>query len=176
VRVCVFVDGENLRHTICDLFEPAFDRRDYLPKTADWTRFYDTVVSLATKDMGQRLRIYWYVVEHVDAHPRPQGARKRTRQDLDRWAKKFERQLRDCSIPSGEGRIDRLLAIQEELSGKLNAIRARFDGFTNLQNGISMKHRAIEFRRSGGIPYNLITGRFGEGTGASTSIGMISDG
>ena len=31
-----------------------------------------------------------------------------------------------------------------------------------VQNGIALKHRAIEFRRSGAIPFNLTTGRFGK--------------
>jgi len=120
------------------------------------------VVHQATHGAGERLRTYWYVVEHFDAYPRPQSTRKRTPPDLERWAKKFERQLRDCAIPAGEGRIDQLLALQEELRAKLNSIRSRFDGYTNLQNGISLKHRAIEFRRSGAISYSLITNRFGE--------------
>lgn len=36
MRVCVFVDGENLRFATRHLF-PAFDRRDYLPKNTDWS-------------------------------------------------------------------------------------------------------------------------------------------
>ena len=56
MRVCVFVDGENMRFTICDLFDK-FDRDDYLPKTADWTKFFDDVVSPA-EPTGRRLRTY----------------------------------------------------------------------------------------------------------------------
>src|SRR6185503_10571908 len=38
----------------------------------------------------------------------------------------------------------------------------KFDGYTTLQNGISHKHRSIEFRRSGAIPYNLTSGKWGQ--------------
>jgi len=43
-RACVFVDGENLRHTITDLFEE-FDRADYLPKSARWSELFDWFVN-----------------------------------------------------------------------------------------------------------------------------------
>ena len=45
-QVCVFVDGENFRHVICDLFSD-FDRRDYLPKTARWAELFDWLVGQA---------------------------------------------------------------------------------------------------------------------------------
>lgn len=35
-KVCIFVDGENLRHSIVDLFRGEFDKHDYLPKDANW--------------------------------------------------------------------------------------------------------------------------------------------
>ena len=163
MRVCIFVDGENLRHTICDLFEPIFDRREYLPKTADWTKLFDLIVFRATDGVGSRLRTYWYVVQHFDGFPRPLTKRRRTPEELERWAKHNANLLRDSNVPASDpARKERLFAIQGELTGKLNAIRGRFDGFTTLQNGIAMKHKAVEFRRSGAIPYNLLNGRFGQ--------------
>ena len=33
-RICICVDGESFRHSICGLF-PEFKRSDYLPKKAD---------------------------------------------------------------------------------------------------------------------------------------------
>ncbi len=56
-RVCIFVDGENLRHAIGDLFSRAqFDPRDYLPEQADWTGFFDDLVFRATGGNGERIR------------------------------------------------------------------------------------------------------------------------
>lgn len=174
MRVSVFVDGENLRHTIVNLFAPNFDRRDYLPKTADWTGFFDMVVYRATAAVGQRLRTYWYVSQQFDAFPRPLSPRKRTPEDLERWAKKNEHALRahGISLPASSWRIDQLAALQDELTAKLNSIRSRFDGFSVLQNGIATKHRSIEFRRSGAIPYNLLTGRFGQEKTVDVNLGV----
>jgi uncharacterized LabA/DUF88 family protein len=165
MRVCVFVDGENLRHTICDLYEPVFDRREYLPKTAEWAKFYDLVVERATGGEGKRMRTYWYVVEHFDAYPSLLSKSKRTLPELSTWAIRHEKLLRAIVPPipaNGTARDERLAELHNELLAKLEVIRTRFDGFTTLQNGIVQKHRALEFRRSGAIPYNLIDGRFGQ--------------
>ena len=62
---------------------------------------------------------------------------------------------------TGPRRSDRLRDLQQELFRRRNAIRSRFDGFRTIQDGIARKHRAIEFRRSGGIGYNLFTRQLG---------------
>jgi hypothetical protein len=164
MRTCVFVDGENLRHSICDLFKPVFDRRDYLPKAADWTAFFDHLVLKATSDQGDRLRTYWYVVQQCDPYPRPLAAKKRTLPELEAWYKRNAKLLKGPhSVPAaGPARHAKLLELQEDLSTKSQGIRSRFDGFTAIQNGIAQKHRAIEFRRSGAISHNLLTGQFGQ--------------
>ncbi len=45
-RVCVFVDGENLRHSILDAFKDQglFESYEYLPATAKWAEFCDWIV------------------------------------------------------------------------------------------------------------------------------------
>jgi len=64
---CIFVDGENLRHSLVELFKQEFDPADYLPKRTDWTGFFDALVQLA--GAISRLRAYWYVVENIDFWP-----------------------------------------------------------------------------------------------------------
>ena len=64
---CVFVDGENFRHSIVRLFQ-SFRQQDYLPKTAAWTQFFDYIVKEVTGD-GERLRTYWYVIRTMDFYP-----------------------------------------------------------------------------------------------------------
>jgi hypothetical protein len=163
MRVCVFVDGENLRHTICDLFEPDFDRREYLPKAADWARFFDYVVGLVTDNKGTRLRTYWYVVENVDPYPQLLKKQEQGGANLNVWAAKNEKLLHEVEIPAdGNARKDALKTILRTAYEKRNNIKSRFDGYTILQNGISGKHRAIEFRRSGSISYNVLNGKFGQ--------------
>lgn len=163
MRVCVFVDGENLRHTICDLFQH-FDRQDYLPKSANWTGLFDDLVEQAVAG-GVRLRTYWYVVQHFDPFPKPLTKAVISNDELEQWARSNSKLLErnNYTIPeAGPERNATLRHINEDLAGNLNRMRARFDGWTTLQNGIAHKHRSTEFRRSGAISYNLMTKKFGE--------------
>ena len=68
-RACVFVDGENFRHSLKHLFQTgrySFGKADYLPET-DWHAFF---ASLANRFECELLRVYWYVVEHIDCRPK----------------------------------------------------------------------------------------------------------
>ena len=63
-RACVFVDGENFRHSLKHLFHSgrySFGTGDYLPET-DWHAFF---TSLANRFECELLRVYWYVIEHI---------------------------------------------------------------------------------------------------------------
>lgn len=66
-KVCVFVDGENFRHSIVNLFEQ-FNPNDYLPKNADWDALFDWFVSKAVPG-AERVRTYWYVIQLLDFFP-----------------------------------------------------------------------------------------------------------
>ena len=166
MRVCVFVDGENLRWTISDLFtDQQFDRRDYLPKNADWEVFFDELVADATGGRADRLRTYWYVIGAVDPFPQTVARSKRTPDSLEAWVRHNRKFLRDDYDLSGlgpEDRATRVAQMQDELHRERQRIRNRFDGFTKIQNGIAQNHRSIEFRRSGAIGYNLFTRRLGQ--------------
>jgi uncharacterized LabA/DUF88 family protein len=163
MRACVFVDGENLRHTICELFDGDFDERDYLPKDAKWADLFDHIVEKATGGEGRRLRTYWYVVQHLDPFPHLVSKRDRNTATLNDWYRRNEKILKGYSVsPEEPKRSITLAEITEDLWRVRESIRSRFDGWTTLQNGISHKHRAIEFRRSGAISYNLTNKRFGE--------------
>lgn len=68
-NACVFVDGENLRHSLIELLKDTrFSARDYLPE-ANWADLFDWVVYKATYGACTRLRTYWYVIDEVDFHP-----------------------------------------------------------------------------------------------------------
>src|SRR5689334_18405757 len=63
-RACIFVDGENFRHSLKHLFPSVsyrFSKGDYLPET-DWHTFF---TSIASRFDCELLRVYWYVIEHV---------------------------------------------------------------------------------------------------------------
>lgn len=165
MRVCVFVDGENLRHTICDLFEGDFDERDYLPKDANWAELFDHIVEKATEGAGRRLRAYWYVVQHIDPFPQLVPKRNRDAAALEDWYRRNQKLLERShyTVPdAGAQRATVLGNMNEDYWKVRDAIKSRFDGWTTVQNGIAHQHRSIEFRRSGAISFNLIRKRFGQ--------------
>ena len=87
LRTAIFNDGENFRHTICDLFaqpkaakvnperidpeRPLFYRDNYLPQTADWAGFFRHLVEESKiEGIPSRLvRAYWHLVDAIDPQP-----------------------------------------------------------------------------------------------------------
>ena len=126
-KVCIFVDGENFRHSIRGLF-PEFNSSDYLPKRADWTQFFDWIAGRISES-PHRVRTYWYVVRLLEFFPfglnRLQHDHKKLRSTLSKSA---------------------------SLKSTLDGIS---DDTIRSQNGISTTHKAIEFRRAGSINCNL---------------------
>jgi len=157
-KCCVFVDGENLRHSIVDLFSGVFDKKDYLPRLADWTAFYDWIVEEANCDC-RRLRTYWYCVEHLDFRPFlpfPQDAQKLL--GILKRDKRNEATLQHLVEPALSAAMQSLVTTYYQSAERM---RRRFDGWRYIQEGISGKHDAIEFRRAGAITYDLFTGQLG---------------
>lgn len=176
MRVCVFIDGESLRHVIEDLFiKEQFDSRDYLPKEGAWAELFDDLVGQATDGRGSRLRAYWYVIHYVDPYPSPVRRDLRTPEKLETWARKNARLLKGLYSIDGlaaDKRVKKLEEIQEFLHGKRITIKNRFDGFLTVQNGIAYRNRSIEFRRSGAIGYNLFTGDLGQEKTVDVNLGV----
>ncbi|HEV7137075.1 MAG TPA: NYN domain-containing protein [Steroidobacteraceae bacterium] len=163
---CVFVDGENLRHSLLGAFaeEGLLETNDYLPATANWSDFFDWVVEAATGGSHHRLRAYWFVTQEIDCFPyglnrlvRPEN-RDKLRTILSRH-KPFRdalKGLKDTALETAMGeQVEHLRRSQQR-------IESRFKGWNTVQNGIALKHRAVEFRRSGAISYNLFEERFGQ--------------
>jgi hypothetical protein len=165
-RVCVFVDGENFRFTINDIFSDEFQRHEYLPKRADWAGFFDWLVGAVTACAGERLRTYWYVLREIEFFPyhlpRAAVAAKEglvPNPDLVRLIGRLlgpERETLDAP-----GMIARLEELSRELKNEERRMRARFEGWIQVQRGIASRHKAIEFRREGAIQYDLFTHGFG---------------
>ena len=156
-RVCIFVDGENFRHSIESLFSN-FQRSDYLPKSADWTSLFDWIVKEATGD-GTRVRTYWYVIESVDFYPyRFPDANT----DADRLLRllsghpPYKAQLDPLD---GDARLSAMERIVSQLGERQSQMLNRANGWLVMQNGIAGRHKAVEFRRAGAITYNLFEGR-----------------
>jgi hypothetical protein len=152
-RVCVFVDGENFRHTIVNLFNH-FDPNDYLPKRANWDALFDWIVSRVEPD-GERVRTYWYVIELLDFFPYRFPSAQTHPQTLhallckDRWCQTRLRGL------EGNDLAEEMEAIVSELRQRQTGMRHGFEGWRRLQDGISGQWSRVEFRRAGAITYNL---------------------
>ncbi len=161
-RVCVFVDGENFRHSIVRLFKSEFREINYLPRQAAWTQFFERL-ACAPRYGGLRVRTYWYVVRAVSFWP----------YSLNKLARDPSRLRTVLSKhPSYRAELDQITE-SEELNSKMQAmvqllkeqqanVQRRFDGQIKVQDGIAAQHDAIEFRRSGVVRYNLFEGRLGE--------------
>ena len=159
---CIFVDGENLRHSIIELFDPEFQAKDYLPRSARWSDFFKHLVSHSGASRG--LRTYWYVVGDLDFWPWGLSAmvRKRDHAKLKLVLSKdhkFPNNIRN--EPDTAKRNNKLEQYAASILDRQNRMRKRFDGWQEFQEGIAGKFDSIEFRRAGSIRYDSFRERLG---------------
>jgi len=158
-RVCIFIDGENFRFSIIELFEQ-FNKYDYLPKKADWNSLFDYFVGRAASEgERERVRTYWYVVQFLDLFPyrfpkieKDPDTLKRVL-DMGKWVKKELENLQDKVL------LEKMKYIRGMLISRENQMRRRFEGWRNLQDHISSRWSRIEFRRAGAITFNAFTNK-----------------
>ncbi len=159
-RVCIFVDGENFRHSIGGLFKDEFQKTDYLPKGADWTKLFDYIAS-ESSHLGLRIRTYWYVVQDIEFYPYSLRKLARQPKNLNSILSKhpcFQAQL--DKFVDVESRMERMLAIVDDLEERQEGIQRRFEGWIRIQGDIATHHDAVEFRRSGIVRYDLFERKF----------------
>jgi len=164
-KACVFVDGENLRHSLMDVFrgDSLFNATHYLPRDARWSDFFDWIVRAAATDSCRRLRTYWFVIEAIDC--RPYGLSQlgdianigRMKAALRRH-ERYQQQLKGLN---GNELADAVQRIVGELRNSQQQIELKFQHWIAVQNGIAIQERAVEFRRAGAIPFDLIDKQFG---------------
>ena len=158
-KICVFVDGENFRHSIVELFNE-FKQEDYLPRNAKWEEFYDWLITKIDSD-GQRVRTYWYVIGAIDFFPYRFPKKDKEPDKLkallckDNTCNKRLESLSETDLINEMGKIVNTLEKNHHLMVQ------RFNGWSIIQSGISTKHRFIEFRKAGAIQYNLFNKELG---------------
>ena len=151
MRVCVFVDGENFRHSLVDLF-PSFNRDDYLPKNADWDNLFDWIVRSVDEE-GKRIRSYWYVMKGVDYCPTYIPTFKAIEESEDRRDKfkyllrKEEYRHNEFATLEQQPLIEKLKDISKDLVGEKTKMQKRCEGWGVIQDAIALKYQAIELRR-----------------------------
>ncbi len=158
LRACVFVDGENFRRSIANLFVN-FRRENYLPNNADWTGLFDWIVDEVTGG-GERIRTYWYVIQSIDYVPHDLSRLARqpgeARAILSRHPRYRERLV---GAEDPDGLIQQLI---EELTRNRVVMESRFNDWNAIQDGIAVRHNAVEFRRAGAIQCQLFDLQLGQ--------------
>lgn len=153
MKACLFVDGENFRHSLVELF-PQFRQEDYLPKSADWTNLFDCIVKDVV-ETGERVRTYWYVVKSLDFFPYHFPDPEKSASELQDVLSKHKRYEDELSKLKGTSRVNRMAEIVRELRSQQDNMQRRFNGWIAIQDGISSRSKAIEFRRAGAMLCNL---------------------
>ena len=156
-RVCIFVDGENLRHAIVDLFPyPIFDKKAYLPKT-DWSILFDWITKEVAGIDAERIRTYWYVVRGIDYAPNNLKQVCGSGILLEKLLRHNEEWATEMNVATTREKKEQVLhKFADFLYGNKEHMQRRFDGWTNIQDEISQKCDAVEFRRAGAIRFDLI--------------------
>lgn len=165
-RACIFVDGENFRHSLKALFDHGRysfrPRSDYLPQS-NWHHFF---TSIANNFDCELLRTYWYVVDAIDCQPYsiPHEWVPKAKV-LGRW---YPERIAACTTDA------ELHVTLTELERKLDATRAeiqkRASGWKQVQAGIENSNDQLEFRPCGSIRYELATRQFGTEKGVDTQL------
>ena len=55
MRAAIFIDGENFRRSLVELFGEEFPKEQYLPKKADWEGFFEFLTKKA--ECKERIRM-----------------------------------------------------------------------------------------------------------------------
>lgn len=153
-RVCIFIDGENLRHSIVDLFSD-FKEWDYLPKNARWAELFDWIVKEVGGENAERIRTYWYVVQNIDFFPYNLETAQKTETFLEELLSKDETNKKKIQGCKKSDKSTLLKKILDELLKSQDDMRKRFSWWVGVQDGIARTHKSIEFRRAGAIRYDL---------------------
>ena len=167
MKVCIFVDGENFRHSIVDIFSDSlFSQDDYLPKNARWADFFDYLVNDSVKNKSVlmhpvRVRTYWYAISTVDSWPYlpTEWKEQDDPQKINEWRKTNENHINKHFKSHKDLNTTEIIA---ELRRRKRRIENRFSGFQSIHRVIANKYDAIEFKHSGAISHNLFTGKLGK--------------
>lgn len=160
-RACVFVDGENFRHSIVDLYPRDFNRNDYLPRQARWADLFDWFVSEADVD-ATRLRTYWYVTKTMDCSPYNLARLRSDPQKLENVLCTNVQCRARLKNLTGAGLTKEMDDIVEMLKRRQNRMQKRFAGWRALQEGIAKGASRVEFRQAGAITYSAYDDSLGK--------------
>ena len=175
-KACIFVDGENFRYSLADLFPPDryhFTKDRYLPDT-DWHAFFRYIAAQCDCDL---VRAYWYVTESIDFRPYKMPVQWSEKAKLFRRNERFTQRL--DAAPDDARRREVMRQIEADLLGRRKELEAMWKGQRQVLFSIEQNNDRVEIRRSGSIAFNLVKNAFetekGVDTQLATDLIMMSD-
>jgi uncharacterized LabA/DUF88 family protein len=154
-RVAIFIDGENFRYTLRDLFPSAPWK--YLP-TIDWQKFLNLMLdecrAVYDDDRLKLLRCYWYVIDELTFNSeftRPEFQQLPMDDRLSYFRKHAKSKFGShadgtLSTPVKAACADRCL---KHLKDNLNEIRTREESWKRAQASIQHSTNRLQFQRFG---------------------------
>lgn len=167
MKACIFVDGENFRHSLNQLFcndnssQYSFKSEHYLP-TTNWFQFFDHI---ALHYNCEFLRAYWYVIDEVIYWPYNLPE---TNEDMVSLFMKNTHLRKILSNVSDKE--NKALEIKQQLEQKRDSIQRRVDGWKQVQSAMELKTNNFDFIRFGYISYNLANKKFAKEKGVDTKL------
>ena len=167
-RVCIFIDGENLRKSIEKMFSSKYNAYDYLPPKANWEAFFNEIIKQSAEVLSYPtgvapylVRSYWYVIGTLEYNSQfleeKFNSRKTTaNQKLEYFKRYAGSKAGDTSklkSPADMGKvIDRCRAHLEE---QHSIIQNRLLGWHQKQGQIEFKVPRLQFQRFGYLKTEL---------------------
>lgn len=178
-RICIFIDGENMKFSLKKLYEPEEGvnsvERQFPAHKAHWQQWFDALCTDAAEGSHSvRVRTYWYHIDGVQYYP-PTKLLKKDSGSIRRWVEFNKHDLSSTDRQTAEEWMEQwnetnksdeeIKNYAKEKLAELNAQRQWFDnihtGIRYRQQQIAAHNRAVQFCRSGEIRYNLITKKTG---------------
>lgn len=159
MRACIFVDGENFRHSLIKLFGSDFNKEAYLPQRARWTELFDYLC--ASNYESKRVRTYWYTVNQILFSPGDEHLTVDSLKTIirDYGPTLFKRLLSESRSNSLEANLRWVI---DQFSSERAKLAARFAGWKKMEDWMAANFDSLEFRRAGSIRYSLYSGEFGD--------------
>lgn len=180
-RVAIFIDGENFRFTLKDLFPSAPWK--YLP-TIKWQDFLDLIISECHKayadDALKLQRCYWYVIDELICNQdftRPDFQQSPLDSRLEYFRKRAKSRVGGINgQSSSQAKSQCADRCMTHLRNNLNEIRAREESWRRAQGAIQHNTNRLQFQRFGFNFVNLddLSFRGEKGVDVKLAIDMIT--
>lgn len=165
-KICIFIDGENLRHSIKGLFPDHYNNTHYYP-FADWDLFIKAIVQLTSRkinlnaDHAKLIRCYWYVINELffDKEYTKDYFKSQKVHDKLKYYKRVASSVAKKEILPTDSKIQAILKECEDLlQGNQKSIEKQLESWSQIQSTIQLKYTQIQFQKFGYLKTRLDDG------------------